>query len=62
MKVRDKAAPAREAPRLELVGAQDSEIQFSPYRVFTREQWAKLRADTPMTLEPQELEVLSGLL
>lgn len=62
MKLRDKAATAREAPRLELVGAPDPEIQFSPYRVFSREQWAKLRADTPMTLEPQELEVLSGFL
>jgi type I pantothenate kinase len=38
------------------------DLNFSPYRIFTREQWAKLRADTPMTLEPQELEVLSGIL
>src|SRR5690606_19791069 len=46
-------------------GRDDDEIQFSaysPYRVFSRAQWAKLRADTPMTLAPQELEVLSGII
>ncbi|HUJ38021.1 MAG TPA: type I pantothenate kinase [Hyphomicrobium sp.] len=37
-------------------------LQFSPYRVFTREEWARLRADTPMTLEENELEQLSGLI
>jgi len=58
---RDTAA-ARDPIRLELAGGPSSELQFSPYRVFSREQWARLRADTPMTLEPQELEVLSGLL
>jgi len=63
MRLRDKAmGPAREEPRLEVVGAADPERQFSPYRTFSREQWAKLRADTPMTLEPEELEVLSGLI
>ncbi|WP_291180632.1 type I pantothenate kinase [Hyphomicrobium sp.] len=60
--LRDKAASVRDTPRLELVGAGAPEIQFSPYRVFTREQWAKLRADTPMTLEPEELEALSGII
>ena len=39
-----------------------SQIQFSPYRVFTREEWAKLRADTPMTLVQRDLEQLSGLI
>jgi type I pantothenate kinase len=39
-----------------------SPIKFSPYRVFSREEWAKLRADTPMTLVPRELEQLSGLI
>jgi type I pantothenate kinase len=38
------------------------QIKFSPYRVFTREEWAKLRADTPMTLVPRDLEQLSGLI
>ena len=35
---------------------------FSPYRVFTREEWARLRADTPMTIAPRDLEHLSGLI
>src|SRR5215467_11091111 len=39
-----------------------SQIQFSPYRVFKREEWAKLRADTPMTLVARELDQLSGLI
>ncbi len=37
-------------------------LQFSPYRHFTREEWARLRADTPMTLSSTELEQLSGLI
>ena len=37
-------------------------IEFSPYRVFDREEWARLRADTPMTLKESELEQLSGLI
>jgi len=37
-------------------------LQYSPYRVFTRKEWARLRADTPMTLEESELEQLSGLI
>lgn len=34
----------------------------SPYRTFSREEWAKLRADTPMTLSPTELERMSGVI
>ena len=60
--IRDTAEPARKAFCSELLGVHAPELQFSPYRVFTREQWARLRADTPMTLEADELEVLSGLL
>jgi len=37
-------------------------LQYSPYRVFRREEWARLRADTPMTLEESELDQLSGLI
>lgn len=33
----------------------------SPYRVFEREQWAKLRADTPMTLSAEEIDRLRSL-
>ncbi len=39
-----------------------SNLAFSPYRVFARDEWAKLRADTPMTLVPRDLEQLSGLI
>ena len=35
--------------------------QYNPYRLFTREQWAGLRDDTPMTLEPGELERLRSM-
>jgi type I pantothenate kinase len=48
-----QAGPAA-PPRLQL--------QFSPYREFTREEWARLRADTPMTLVPRDLEQLSGII
>lgn len=37
-------------------------LGFSPYRVFSRDDWARLRADTPMTLAPRDLEHLSGLI
>jgi len=37
-------------------------IHFSPYREFSRDEWAKLRADTPMTLVARDLEQLSGLI
>lgn len=48
------------APQLDM--AAKSTIQFSPYRVFSREEWARLRADTPMTLVERDLEQLSGLM
>ena len=37
-------------------------LPYSPYRVFTREDWARLRADTPMTLTPKQLDELSGVI
>ena len=49
---RKKAAPP----------ALSAKLAFSPYRNFTREEWARLRADTPMTLKPHELEQLSGVI
>ena len=36
-------------------------LGFSPYRIFNREEWARLRADTPMTLTEADVEQLSGL-
>jgi type I pantothenate kinase len=38
-----------------------TEQQYNPYRVFTREQWAELRNDTPMTLEPGEFSTLRSM-
>jgi type I pantothenate kinase len=35
--------------------------QYNPYRIFTREQWARLRDDTPMTLEPGEFDRLRSM-
>jgi type I pantothenate kinase len=36
-------------------------VAFSPYIVYSRDDWAALRADTPMSLSEAELENLSGL-
>src|SRR5215475_3302879 len=35
--------------------------EVSPYRVFSRAEWAKLRADTPMTLESDEVSRLHSM-
>jgi type I pantothenate kinase len=35
--------------------------QYNPYRIFSREQWAKLRDDTPMTLEADEITALRSM-
>ncbi|MGI9463057.1 MAG: type I pantothenate kinase [Aestuariivirgaceae bacterium] len=35
--------------------------ELSPYRTFSRSEWAALRADTPLTLTAAELEELRGL-
>jgi type I pantothenate kinase len=43
------------------IGTSD-DLAYSPYRVFEREEWARLRADTPMTLTQPELERLSGVI
>jgi type I pantothenate kinase len=37
------------------------EQQYNPYRIFTRAQWARLRDDTPMTLEPGEFDRLRSM-
>ena len=36
-------------------------VAFSPYVVYLREEWARLRADTPMPLTEAELDNLSSL-
>jgi type I pantothenate kinase len=35
--------------------------QYNPYRVFSREQWARLREDMPMTLEAEEIARLRSM-
>jgi type I pantothenate kinase len=40
---------------------QMTPADLSPYQTFSRQQWAKLRADTPMTLSALELEHMRGL-
>jgi type I pantothenate kinase len=40
---------------------RSSEQQYNPYRVFSREHWAELRNDTPMTLEPGEFSKLRSM-
>jgi type I pantothenate kinase len=40
---------------------QRTEPGFSPYRAFSRAEWAKLRADTPMTLTSAEVTRLRSL-
>ena len=37
------------------------EIDLSPYRTFPREEWARLRADTPLTLTADEVLQLQSL-
>jgi type I pantothenate kinase len=40
---------------------QRIEADVSPYRVFSRAEWATLRQDTPMTLEPAEIARLRSM-
>ena len=40
---------------------QVARTSLSPYRVFSIEEWAKLRADTPMTLSAEEIVALRSL-
>ena len=40
---------------------QVARTSISPYRVFSIEEWAKLRADTPMTLSSEEIVALRSL-
>jgi type I pantothenate kinase len=42
----------------ELAPGQDN---LSPYRIFRREEWARLRADTPLTLTADDVERLQSL-
>jgi type I pantothenate kinase len=44
--------------RIEILREQDD---LSPYRIFSRDEWAKLRADTPLTLTAAEVLRLQSL-
>ena len=41
---------------------EGAEVRPTPYRLFTRKEWAALRADTAMTLSEEDVEQLSGLI
>ena len=45
-------------PGSDLLLADDD---LSPYRIFSRDEWATLRADTPMTLTAEDLQKLQSL-
>ena len=44
-----------------LISAAEDDDGLSPYRVFSRDEWAKLRADAPMTLTADEVLQLQSL-
>src|SRR3712207_376868 len=44
-----------------VVSAPEADDGLSPYRVFSREEWAQLRADAPMTLTADEVMRLQSL-
>jgi type I pantothenate kinase len=44
-----------------VVSTVESDDGLSPYRVFSRDEWAKLRADAPMTLTADEVVQLQSL-
>ncbi len=57
-------APAGKAASradLNAAGAGPKDGDLSPYRIFSRQEWAKLRADTPLTLTAEEVERLQSL-
>ena len=46
---------------LQRIEAPPVEDELSPYRVFTRDEWAHLRADTPLTLTAADVARLQSL-
>src|SRR4029078_11998964 len=54
-------ASAIDPPRGDAMDIRATDQQYNPYRIFTREQWARLRDDTLMTLEPGEFERLRSV-
>ena len=48
-------------PHAPALPQEPSEGDFSPYRVFRRDEWARLRADTPLTLTAEDVARLQSL-
>src|SRR3954469_1390204 len=44
-----------------LMSAAEDDDGLSPYRTFSRDEWARLRADAPMTLTADEVVQLQSL-
>jgi type I pantothenate kinase len=51
-------APARETQLAELL---TETARYSPYRFFSADEWARFRADTPLTLDEDEVDRLRSL-
>src|ERR1700737_3581178 len=60
-----KRRPRASATRAKAEGGgmdiRAADQQYNPYRIFSREQWARLRDDTPMTLEAGEIAKLRSM-
>ncbi|ACA21033.1 pantothenate kinase [Methylobacterium sp. 4-46] len=58
----NERAAAPSAPQAQLAARLDEATDhLSPYRVFSRDEWARLRADTPLTLTAEEVLRLQSL-
>jgi len=55
---KENATPKTKAGDMDMRAEQ---LQYNPYRVFSRAQWAKLRDDTPMTLDASEISALRSM-
>ena len=51
---------SRASPAVPSSQSSPNQVQ-SPYRTFSRDEWAKLRADTPLTLSATEVDELQSL-
>src|ERR1700716_3437659 len=60
-KLRASAISRCEPARGHTMDIRAPEQQYNPYRIFSREQWARLREDTPMTLERGECSCLRSM-
>jgi type I pantothenate kinase len=56
-----RAAPEKALPMDQLNDLSPEQDNLSPYRIFPRQEWARLRADTPLTLTADEVVRLQSL-